>query len=62
MHTETNATAQTEQDDLLSNDVGPYLGCPACGETDADNLLLDLDGNLDEVDCATCGHHYTLKF
>jgi len=58
---DTNTTAQAEQDDLLSNDVGPHLSCPACGESDADNLLLDLEGDLDEVDCATCSHHYTLK-
>jgi Zn ribbon nucleic-acid-binding protein len=54
MDTNTNMDTTTDvQSDRIS--------CPACGESDTDNLLLDLEGDLDEVDCATCGHHYTLK-
>ncbi len=44
--------SETPQDNL----VEPNLGCPSCGERDADNLVWLND---DRVECKTCGTEYT---
>ena len=55
-------------DDLLTalraqppNHVLPADGCPRCGETDVDHLLIDPETE-EHVDCASCGHRYELRY
>lgn len=36
-------------------------GCPACGERDADRLVIDPQTE-EHVDCTSCGHRYKLGF
>lgn len=40
------------------NLVSEQLGCPACGERDADNLDIKNYGDKDNVQCFTCGNAY----
>ena len=38
----------------------PGCECPTCGESDMDNLTIDLDDE-DCIDCETCGQRYRIE-